>query len=51
MQTLPRDSVLWAVILAVIFAPWVYSWRLRVRRIMIRLAWIALGIAIGVSLP
>jgi len=34
----------------VIIAPWVYAWRLRVRRIMTRLAWISVGIAIGMAL-
>jgi len=47
LSTIPRDTLLYAVILSVIIAPWVYQWRQRVRRWLVRLSWIALGIAIG----
>jgi len=50
LRSLPPDTVVYAVLLAVIIAPVVYRWRLRVRRIMIRLAWIGLGVAIGMNL-
>jgi hypothetical protein len=49
LRDLPANTAVYAVILAVIIAPWVYRWRLRVRRIMVRLAWIGLGVAIGIS--
>jgi hypothetical protein len=47
LRDLPRDTVLYAVLLAVVISPFVYRWRSRVRRIVVRLAWIALGIGIG----
>lgn len=47
LRTLPADTVLYTLLLAVIISPWVYRWRLRVRRILVRLAWIAVGIAVG----
>jgi len=50
LHSVPPDTALYAVVLAVIIAPWVYQWRNRVRRIMTRLAWIAVGVLIGHSL-
>lgn len=50
LKTIPPDTVLYAVVLAVIIAPWVYRWRSRVRRIMIRMSWIALGVFLGWNL-
>jgi len=50
LRDLPQDTVIYAIVLAVIIAPWIVRWRLRVRRIMIRLAWIGLGVVIGMNL-
>lgn len=50
LRSIPPDTAIFAVSLAVIIAPWVYRWRQRVRRILVRFAWIALGIVIGISL-
>jgi hypothetical protein len=47
---LPREHIIYVLVLAVLIAPWIYRWRLRVRRILVRLAWIGLGVAVGVSL-
>lgn len=49
MLTLPRDTLLYSVLLAVIIAPWIQRWRSGVRRWLIRLSWIALGIGIGLA--
>ncbi len=50
LRDLPPNTLVYSLLLAVVLAPWVYRWLQRVRRVMIRLAWIALGIAIGASL-
>jgi hypothetical protein len=50
LDALPPNTLVYTVLLAVIIAPWIYSWRLRVRRVMVRLAWISVGIAVGLSL-
>ena len=50
LQTLPPDTVLYAVILAVLISPLVYRWRLTVARWLRRAAWVALGVFIGVNL-
>lgn len=50
IAALPRESLLYTVLLAVVIAPWVYSWRQRVRRVLVRLSWIGVGIAIGTLL-
>lgn len=50
LRTLPPDTVLYSVLLAVVISPWIYSWRARMRRIMIRMSWIAVGVAVGTLL-
>jgi hypothetical protein len=44
------DHWLSILLIAVIIAPWVYRWRQRLRRWLIRLSLIALGIGIGLQL-
>lgn len=50
LQTLPPDTVIYAVVLAVIISPLIYRWRLTVARWLRRLAWVMLGVVIGVNL-
>lgn len=50
LRSVPADTLLYAVLLAVVLAPWIYRWRQRVRRIMIRLSWIAVGVFLGWNL-
>ena len=50
LKTLPPDTLLSAVVIAVLIAPLVYRWRLTVARWLRRLAWVALGVVIGVNL-
>lgn len=50
LKTLPPDTVLYSVLLAVVISPLVYRWRLTVARWLRRLAWLALGVFIGVNL-
>lgn len=49
LRTLPPDTVLYSVLLAVVLSPFVYRWRSRVRRILVRLSWIGLLLAWAVS--
>ena len=50
LKTLPPDTVLYAVVLAVLLSPLIYRWRLAVGRWLRRLAWVARGVVIGVNL-
>lgn len=50
LRDLPPNTVIYAVVLAVVISPWVYQWRLRVRRWLVRLAWIGLGVVLGLNL-
>jgi len=47
LSTLPFDSLLIVIVLAVLLAPVVYRYRLFMRRQLRRLAWIGLGFALG----
>ena len=50
LRALPPDTLVYVLALAVILAPWVYRWRQRVRRILVRVSWIVLGVVLGVAL-
>ena len=50
LHSLPPDTVMYAVILAVLISPLVYRWRLTVARWLRRLAWVAVGVFIGANL-
>lgn len=47
---LPPHTLAYAVLLAVVISPLIYRWRSRMRRITVRLAWIAVGVGIGIAL-
>lgn len=47
VRTLPPDSVLRTLLLAVIIAPVIWRWRLRLRRWLNRASLVAAGILIG----
>ena len=50
LRDLPPNTLVYALVLAVLIAPWVYSWRNRVRRWLVRLAWIGIGVVVGMNL-
>ena len=50
LANLPPDAVITVIVLAVIIAPLIYRWRLRLRRWLRRLGWLALGFALAVTL-
>ena len=50
LNSLPRESLLYVVVLAVALAPWVSRWQRRVGRWLTRARWVSLGVVLGLAL-